>query len=162
MYMKKKAKDMQNSDSCRKSMIFLKKDKNLNFFDFFLFLFFQKQLYWGQTDTELNKVMNFGDSSHKTVEIPDCFLSLGQKMDHPSWNRATMQKIKKPGSLNRQLQETVNFAFTKPFCFFSQNSPFQGISPFFRRFASCISSRIICSIMAVKHDGNLPKKGEMP
>ena len=33
---------------------------------------FQKNLYWDQIGTKINKVMNFGDSSHKTVEMPDC------------------------------------------------------------------------------------------
>ena len=31
--------------------------------------------------------MNFGDSSHKTVKMLDCFWSLGSKTAHPSWNR---------------------------------------------------------------------------
>ena len=38
--------------------------------------------------------MNFGDSSHKTVEMPDCFLSLGPKMAHPSWNRVKRKSLK--------------------------------------------------------------------
>ena len=40
--------------------------------------------------------------------------------------------------------------------------PTTGISPFFGRFPSCISSRITYLIAAVKHDANLQKKEEMP
>ena len=60
-----------------------------SFFQFFKIsqFFFSKKLYWDQTDSEINKVMNFGDSSHKTVEMPDCFWLLGPKPAHPSWNR---------------------------------------------------------------------------
>ena len=32
--------------------------------------------------------MNFGDSSHKTVEMRDCFWLSGAKMAPFSWNRA--------------------------------------------------------------------------
>ena len=31
--------------------------------------------------------MNFGDSSHKTTDMPDCFRLLGPKMAPPSRNR---------------------------------------------------------------------------
>ena len=61
-----------------------------------------------------------------------------------------------------QLFETVNFSFMKIFDFFSQNSRFQGISLFWRRFASCISSQITSSITTVTHDANLQKQGQMP
>ena len=39
----------------------------------------------------MNKVMNFGDSSHKTVEMRDCFCSSGAKMAPLSWNRVNIQ-----------------------------------------------------------------------
>ena len=59
------------------------------FFNFLKFYnsFFKKQIYWDQRDTKMNKVMNFGDSSHKTVEMRDCFWSSGAKMAPLSWNR---------------------------------------------------------------------------
>ena len=59
-------------------------------FQNFIFLF-QKQVYWDQTDTEINKVMNFGDSSHKTVEMPDCFRLCGPKRAPLSRNRVKNQ-----------------------------------------------------------------------
>ena len=34
--------------------------------------------------------MNFGDSSHKTMEMRDCFWSSGAKMAPLSWNRANV------------------------------------------------------------------------
>ena len=104
----KKAKNMQNSDSSRNSMIFWKRNKKFYLFDFFskggtlwcrngqngFFQFFKiskflfpKQLYQDQTDTETNKVMNFGDSCHKTVEMPDCFRLFGPKRAPLSRNR---------------------------------------------------------------------------
>ena len=73
-----------------------------------------------------------------------------------------MQKIKKPRSPSRQLSETVNFAFMKIFDFLVKIAVFRASLLFFGRFTSCISSRITCSITAVMHDANLPKKGEMP
>ena len=99
---------MQNLDSSRNCMIFLKRNKNFNFFDFFskggtlwcqngkfLFFnfskfhnfFFQKQVYWDQTGTKINKVKDFGDSSHKTVEMPACFRLFGPKTAPLSRNR---------------------------------------------------------------------------
>ena len=34
-------------------------------------------------DSEINKVKDFGDSSHKSVETPDCFTLLGPKRPPP-------------------------------------------------------------------------------
>ena len=73
-----------------------------------------------------------------------------------------MQKIIKLRSPSRQLLETINFAFMKIFDSLVKIAVFRASLLFFGRFASCISSRITCSIPAVKHDANLPKKGEMP
>ena len=51
------------------------------------YIFFQKQVDWDQTGTKINKVKDFGDSSHKTVEMPACFRLLGPKMAPLSRNR---------------------------------------------------------------------------
>lgn len=40
----------------------------------------------------MNKVMNYGDSSHKTLEMRDCFWSFGAKMAPLSWNRVKIGK----------------------------------------------------------------------
>ena len=40
-------------------------------------------VYWDQIDTDINKVMNFGDFSHKTVEMPTVFCHWGQKWPTP-------------------------------------------------------------------------------
>ena len=105
---------MQNSDSSRNSMIFWKGNKKFQFLHFFskggtlwcqnsenIFFnfsrfhnfFFQKQLYWDQTGTKINKVMNFGNSSHKTVEMPDCFRLCGPKRAPLSRNRVNGQHV---------------------------------------------------------------------
>ena len=45
----------------------------------------------------MNKVTNFGDSSHITVEMRDCFWLSGAKMAPLSWNRvkvAILNKVK--------------------------------------------------------------------
>ena len=64
--------------------------KTVNFyfsiFQNFIF-FFQKQVYWDQTGTKISKVKDFGDSSHKTVEMPACFRFLGPKTAPLSRNR---------------------------------------------------------------------------
>ena len=44
-----------------------------------------------QKDTKINKVMNFGDSSHKTVEMPDCFRLFGPKRAPLSRNRVNSE-----------------------------------------------------------------------
>ena len=59
------------------------------FFNFskFLTFFFQKQLQLDKIDSEINKVKDFGDSSHKTVEMPACFRLFGPKTAPLSRNR---------------------------------------------------------------------------
>ena len=47
-------------------------------------------------NTKKNKVMNFGDTSHKTVEMRDYFCLSGVKMAPLSWNRVNI------GALNQQ------------------------------------------------------------
>ena len=73
-----------------------------------------------------------------------------------------MKKIMKPKCPIRQLLETVNFDFMKGFDFLVKIAVFRASLLFFGRFTSCISSWITCSITAVMHDANLPKKVEMP
>ena len=73
-----------------------------------------------------------------------------------------MQKIKKLGSPSRQLLETVNFAFMKFFDFLVKIADFRVSLLFFGRFASCFTVVIELVIREEMHDGNLPKKGEMP
>ena len=73
-----------------------------------------------------------------------------------------MQKIIKSRSPSRQLLETVNFAFMKIFDFLVKIVIFWAFLLFFGRFASCITAVIEHMIREEMHDGNLPKKGEMP
>ena len=72
-----------------------------------------------------------------------------------------MQKIMKPRCPSRQLLETVNFAFMKIFDSLVKIAAYRG-SLLFWRFASCITAVIEHVIREEMHDGNLPKKGEMP
>ena len=73
-----------------------------------------------------------------------------------------MQKIIKLRSPSRQLLETVNFAFMKIFDSFVKIAVFRASLLFFGRFASCFTAAIELMIREEMHDGNLPKKGEMP
>ena len=45
-----------------------------------------------QTDTKINKVMNFVDSSYKTVKMPDCFRLFGPKGAPLSRNRVNVSE----------------------------------------------------------------------
>ena len=90
----KKAKNIHNSDSARKSVSFCKKDIYFlifpifatcsrtpwNFWRSFFWKFqkiFQKWLYWVLSNIERNKVMNFGEPSPNPVETVDLFQSCG-------------------------------------------------------------------------------------
>ena len=90
----KKAENMYNKDSPRKSNISCKKLFFFRFFDFspsawgppknfdvqFPEIFkknFQKWLLWDLPGIERNKVMNFGEPIPIPVETPDCFRSSG-------------------------------------------------------------------------------------
>ena len=70
-----------------------------------------------------------------------------------------MQKIIKLRTPSRQLLETVNFAFMKIFDLLVKIAVFR---TFFGRFTSCVTAAIEHVIWEEMHDGNLPKKGEMP
>ena len=80
---------MKNSDLNRNSVFFPKGGPfgvEMVFFSFiWKFQFsFQKWHYWDQTNTEITKVVNLGDSSHKTEEMQDYFWLLGHKLPpHP-------------------------------------------------------------------------------
>ena len=90
----KKAQNMYNKDSARKSNISSKKKFFFQFFDFspnargppkifdvqFSGSFkkqIQKWLLWDLPSIERNKVMNFGEPISIPVETPDCFSSSG-------------------------------------------------------------------------------------
>ena len=73
-----------------------------------------------------------------------------------------MQKIIKPCIPSRQLLETVNFAFMKFFDSLVKIAVFRASLLFFGRFASCFTAVIEHVIREEMHDGNLPKKREMP
>lgn len=71
-------------------------NSKFSFFNFLIFhiSFFINSFTWTKRDTEMNKVMNFSDFSHKTVEMRDCFWSPGAKMAPLSWNRVNQDYIK--------------------------------------------------------------------
>ena len=96
----KKAKNIYNSDSARKSVNFCKKNAFFsiflifatcsrtpwNFWRSFFWKFqkiFQKWLYWVLSNIERNKVMNFGEPSPNPVETADWFWSTWAIMAPP-------------------------------------------------------------------------------
>ena len=86
------------------------------------------------------------------------------------WNKPLFVKwhpLKQTKSKNRQHFSIPVFwdrqlCFYANFWFSSQNSHFWGISPFFRRFASCVTGPFEHVIWEVTNDTNLPKNREMP
>ena len=51
--------------------------------------------------------MKFGESWHKTVEMPSCFQLLGPKTAHPNWNYVVLKWIKARVVL--KLKKNLNF-----------------------------------------------------
>ena len=109
-------------------MIFWKRNKKFYFFDFFSkggtlwcqngqngFFFFQffkfhnffpqNSYIRDQKDTKINKVLNFGASSHKTVEVPNYFRLFWSKRAPLSTNKVNDRKTLFLYSWNRDYRD---------------------------------------------------------